>query len=204
LTDVADVLAKRISPATGEPYALFGHSMGALLAFEVARRFRDRRQAPPVVLYVSGRQAPHLPTQTRLSSIASDDEFLVRLGKRYGGVPAALVQDRRLRQAFLPLLRADIDLVESYRYCHAQPLGTDIVAFGGTDDTSVSNSALAAWRAHTSAAFSMRLFTGGHFFVNQSRPEVIGEIGARLSHPSSPGATCSRRLQRASRTVSHL
>ena len=168
---LADAAVEAIGPATDLPYAIFGHSMGALVGYEVARRLaRDGR--PPALLVVSGHRAPHLAPEGAPSHDLPDEE-LVREVERLNGMPREVLEHAELRELFVPILRADFRVCETYTYDAGEPLPCPIVAYGGLDDPEVSREALEAWREQTTARFVARLFPGDHFFVVEHAPLVL-------------------------------
>jgi medium-chain acyl-[acyl-carrier-protein] hydrolase len=176
LTELVDAAREAVRPLLDLPLALFGHSMGALTAFEVARLLERNEGVSPVHLFVSGRRAPHLPTTESPVSHLPNDLFIAEMRRRYGGIPDTLLREKELMDLFLPGLRADTGALEDYRFEAGDPLRCPIDAYGGRTDGSVTEEGLAAWTDHTSDSFRMRFFPGGHFFINEARPEVQGEI----------------------------
>lgn len=163
------------------PFALFGHSFGALLAFELTRELRRRGAALPRALIVSGRGAPALGAVTDpIGGIADDDEFLAALDRRYGGIPAAIRGERELLALMLPTLRADLRIAEAHEYRAEEPLPLPIMALGGIDDPAVDEASLSGWARETSAGFALRRFRGGHFFVQESRQDVTRAVRGLL------------------------
>lgn len=156
------------------PYALFGHSLGALLAFETQRRLRDLGAPAPVALFVSARAAPHLPRRRPPLHRLSDDD-LIRELKTLDGTPAAVFEDPELVALMLPILRADLAAVETHEFRHDDPLDCPIHAFGGDAD-SVTAEDLDGWRAHTRAFSGVTLYPGGHFYQNAHRTALVTEI----------------------------
>ncbi len=157
-------LDRELRPWIDIPYAIFGHSMGALLAFEWARRLKRYASSQPVWLFVSGRRAPDLPGDSALLHPLPDREFINELTRVYNGIPQELLQSDELMEVLLPILRADIAVVESYRFLEDEPLNCPITVFSGIEDSSVSWDQLIAWKRHTKRRFAMHVFPGGHFF----------------------------------------
>jgi medium-chain acyl-[acyl-carrier-protein] hydrolase len=184
-----DALVEHTAAVRAAPYALFGHSLGALVAFELARALRRRGQALPLHLFVSGSPAPHLRDTDPL--VAGDDaELLARL-RRHRGTPTEILEHPELMELILPTLRADLALLEVYRYANEPPLELPITAFGGHDDPDVSEAALRAWREHTRGRFAYSGFPGGHFFVRSARAAVLSAIESELGLPRAPRAALS-------------
>lgn len=165
LSPLIEALAQALAPLLDQPFAFFGHSLGALISFELARRIRQYR-LHPVHLFVSGARAPQLPHRAPPLHTLPDKEFMLEL-RRLNGTPAELLDHKELMEIMLPLLRADFALYETYVYSTEPPLDCPITAFGGLQDHKVSNSDLEAWCAQTSASFSMSMFPGDHFFLKQ-------------------------------------
>lgn len=163
-----DVLLEQLVPVLqpwlDRPLAMFGHSMGALISFELARWLRAAAVESPVHLFVSGFPAPQVPRASRALHTLPDAELIERL-RRMNGLPASVCADQELLQLVLPVLRADMALVESYDYAEEAPLPCPISAFGGEDDPSVTREALAGWQEQTSGSFTAAMFPGHHFFL---------------------------------------
>ena len=181
LEPLVDELLAAVVPDLDVPLAVFGHSMGALVAFELARSLRRRDLAEPVALFLSGHQAPQLPPRESPTRDLSDPEFVQRL-RRLGGTPEELLEHEDLLEVFLPLLRADFAAIESYEYRDEPPLGCGITAFGGLGDRLVGREQLEAWRVHTVGRFDLHLLPGGHFFLYQSAASLLALVSARLGH----------------------
>lgn len=176
---LVQALIAAVGPLLDLPFALFGHSLGALLAFELARGLRRLRAPEPVHLFVSGKSAPALPSPALDMSALPDGEFVRRI-QELAGTPPELLADAEVRAIFLPLLRADLAICDRYVYAPEPPLGCPISAFGGTEDAHVSRDALEAWRRETRAPFSVRMMPGGHFFLQASRGQVLAAIAEDL------------------------
>ncbi|MEI9989091.1 MAG: alpha/beta fold hydrolase [Rhizomicrobium sp.] len=169
-----------------EPYALFGHSMGALVAFETARRLRHQDAVAPAHLFVSGFRAPHLPDPKPPLHDLPHARFIDEL-RRINGDAFDPDGHSELLELMLPTLRADFRLVQTYAYRAEPPLVSPITAFGGLGDTDVDEQQLLGWRRHTSASFALKLFPGGHFFLQTAADNLLKEIGLRLNpQPTNP------------------
>ena len=157
-------LLEELSQALDRPYALFGHSMGSLLAYECARGLPRTGPHAPAVLFASGRNAPNaLPGHDRLHALG-DAALTETLRERYGTHGAGLLDDPELRALFLPTVRADLQVVETYRHEAGHPLQCPVQAFAGSADASVSKNGLEAWAAVTTGAFGAQRLPGDHFF----------------------------------------
>jgi medium-chain acyl-[acyl-carrier-protein] hydrolase len=177
VTALANGIAGAIEPLSSEPFALLGHSLGGLIAFEVARALRQRALPLPVTLFVSACRAPHLPYPFPPLRGLDDLELLQCLNERYdGSVPREVLESPELRALLVPALRADLAALETYRHQDQPALECPITAFGGTDDLTLTNEALQDWRLHTSQAFRHRSVRGGHFYLQSARRQVIDAI----------------------------
>jgi len=167
-----DALASAIEPYTREPYAFFGHSMGAAIAFELARELRRRGLPLPAFLIASAARAPQFRRNHVPPPAPGDAEFLDEL-RRLGGIPPEALDDPALLRALLPVLQADTSLYRNYIFKDDAPLPFPIRAYGGADDPNIRPDHLAAWKEQTTASFAMRLFPGGHFYL-RTCPEAFG------------------------------
>jgi medium-chain acyl-[acyl-carrier-protein] hydrolase len=169
-----------LAPWLDVPVVFFGHSMGALLAYETVDWLRAAGHGNlPVLLVVSGRRPPDRPGNRPPTHHLPAEEFLADL-LELGGTPRELTEHPDLLDMLLPMLRADVQAVETYRHRARPPLDTPIVAFGGTDDDRVPVPELAGWQRHTTAECRVRIFPGGHFFVYDDAAEAVGALRAEL------------------------
>lgn len=175
---LAEDLAASVRSVADRPFALFGHSLGAVVAYEIARRL-ERDGGGPAHLFVAGRGAPNtVPVAPRLADL-DDEAFVAGLQARYEAIPAAILADRELLALFLPALRADLRLHEQY-CAPCLPLSSPITVLGGADDRTVREADLDAWAGFTRARFERHVLPGGHFFVRDAREETLAVIARAL------------------------
>lgn len=165
---LVEQLVQALRPHLGTPFALFGHSMGALLSFELARALRRHGLPQPVHLFLSGRRAPALPPLDAPIHTLSRDGFVGRI-RELGGTPDDVFAHPELLELVLPVLRTDFALCETYEYVPEPPLACGMQVFGGTSDTLTPVGDLDAWQQETTGAFRKRVLPGGHFFINDAR-----------------------------------
>ncbi len=179
LPDLAQTLAEAVVPYTDVPCAFFGHSMGALVAFALARELRRNERAGPSLLIVSGQRAPQRPDPDPPIHDLPDEEFLREI-RELDGTPEAVLANEELLQLLMPVLRADFAVCKTYEYVPEDPLDCPITAFGGIHDTEVSREDMAAWSHQTSASHSLRMFPGGHFSLLDEPAPLLHELSLQL------------------------
>ncbi len=170
LPELVESLVPEVS-ALDRTFALFGHSMGALVAFELARRLRDLGLPGPRALYVSGYQAPDAPLQPPVYDLPRDE--LVRWLVEIGGIDESLAREDELLDVLLPALRADLGIVDTYRYRAGAPLPWPIRVLVGADDPSCQPADIAGWGAHSSAGCEVDVLPGDHFFVHDQAERIV-------------------------------
>jgi surfactin synthase thioesterase subunit len=185
ITDMAalvDALAGALRPWTGAPLALFGHSFGALVMFELARRLSRTAQDTPVHLFVSAQPGPG--TRERFPASTSSDEELADYIRSFGGAPEEILGNAAFMRAYYPGMRADLALCENYRYRPAEPLRCPLTAYYGTEDTGATRDAVGAWAAETGSRFDLVPVVGGHLFLRDSLGALVEDMTARLRDPA--------------------
>jgi medium-chain acyl-[acyl-carrier-protein] hydrolase len=185
-----DALYEAMAPHLNPPYAFYGHSLGALIGFEMARRIRLQRRAGPVRLLVSAHSAPQIEMRRRPLYDLPRKEFEDEL-RRFAGTPEEVLQNQDLMDIMMQMLRADFEVNETYSYQKGLALDCPISVFGGLEDHGVSQADLAAWSVQTSREFSLHMLKGDHFFVFHSSEFLARLLGDLRSH-----------LARVSRNVS--
>lgn len=173
LTDV-------LQPYLDLPFAFFGHSMGALISFVLARNLRRENMVLPVHLFLSAYQAPPRPGKLPPISHLPKNEFIDGL-RRFNQTPEEVLQTPELLELLLPTLRADFSIYENYLYQEEPPLDCPITAFGGQDDEWVDREDLQAWGEHTNKSCDVHLIPGGHFFVNDRYQDIAHKIRTILT-----------------------
>lgn len=181
-------LADALQPHIDLPFAFFGHSMGALLSFEITRELRRRGGPLPLHLFLSGRRAPQVAAREEDIHDLPEAEFVAKL-RELNGTPEEVLQHSELMRLLVPVLRADFAVNETYVYRPGEPLDMGVSAFGGLGDAEVTRDDLAGWREQTRGAFRLRMLPGDHFFLHSAR-DLLTESVARdlvtLSLPAPP------------------
>jgi len=165
---------------TDLPWAFFGHSLGALIAYELTRALRTQGLPLPRHLFLSAHRAPHLPDSHPPIYNLPDDEFIDEL-KQLNGTPVEVFQEQELLDLLLPLIRADFTAAETHEYVPQPPLNCPITVFGGRDDPLVTEDELSPWIEHTTLDFSFRAFDGDHFFIHTAEDAVVDAIRTQLA-----------------------
>jgi medium-chain acyl-[acyl-carrier-protein] hydrolase len=172
--------SRQLRPYMNVPFQFFGHSMGALISFELTRQLRRQQLPQPTQLFVSSHRAPQLPRRQEPTYAQPDAEFKQSL-KKLGGTPEAILHNAELMELFLPILRADFTLCEDYPYKPEAPLDCPIAVFGGLGDKDVPVSDLEEWRQQTTHSFSLQTFPGGHFYLHPNQKQLVQSISTFYS-----------------------
>ena len=180
LTPLIEALTAALQPHLDKPFAFFGHSLGALISFELARALHRDYTTYPVHLWVSGHGAPQVHERQAPIYGLPEPEFITAL-RAYNGIPEEVLTHAELRELILPILRADFELFDTYTHEDGEPLPCAISAYGGLDDPSVPTVQLAGWREQTAADFTQHLFPGDHFYLNTARPLLLQTLRDELA-----------------------
>ena len=188
---LVDALVTNLAPHLEGRFAFFGHSMGAVLAYELAHALRNRGLPSPCHLIVSGRKAPTVPNRFPPLRHLPDHVFVAEINSRYGGISPEILQHQDVLNLLLPCLRADIAALENFATPAHPPLDIPIAAFGGDSDRQTPVEDLEPWGQETNAGFRVRVFPGGHFYLDSLRERVLAEVMKILlrdgSHKASSG-----------------
>jgi surfactin synthase thioesterase subunit/glycosyltransferase involved in cell wall biosynthesis len=179
MAPLIEALAHAIEPWIGEPFAFFGHSMGAIVAFELARLLRARGLRLPEALIASAARAPQFRRNYTPPPPPGEEQLFAEL-RRLGGIPPEAIEDPALRHTLLPALQADTSLYRNYTYSEDLPLPLPIQAWGGVADANITREHLEAWGEQTTSSFAVRVFDGGHFYLNTARAEFLAALNIVL------------------------
>lgn len=171
---MVDAALDDLAPFMDRPLALFGHSLGSVVAAEVARRLQDEGR-PAAHLFVSARP-PRRETEAQIHTL-SDEKFVAAMNRRYQGIPDEILQHPDLLALLLPSLRADLQALETFRPDPGRPkIACPVTVFGGALDRSVSRQDLESWREETAGPCRIRVFPGDHFYIEPQRANLVSEI----------------------------
>lgn len=172
-------IAQNLIPYLDKPFAIFGHSMGGLVSFELTRLLRSDYNLTPLYLFISARNAPQLPPTKRPIYNLPDAEFWQEI-RNFNGTPDDVIENQDIIQLFLPILRADFTVLDTYIYTNQLPLNCPISVFGGLQDKEFTDYQLEAWREQTTASFSLQLLEGNHFFIRSNQNILLRSISQQL------------------------
>ena len=181
LSRVVELLSEtlRNSGLFAKPFALFGHSMGGLVGFELARAFQ---QVPQLThLFASGCHAPQTESDEQPIHRLPPKQFLEQMMTRYNGIPEEIANEPELVDLLLPVLQSDMRMVETHRYCPGAPLSCPITVLTGTSDRRATPEVLEGWKEQTKSQFDLLRFEGGHFFLQTATSEVLRVVEERFS-----------------------
>ncbi|HVF55939.1 MAG TPA: alpha/beta fold hydrolase [Pyrinomonadaceae bacterium] len=184
LFSLVEATATALRPFLDKPFAFFGHSMGGLISFELARHLRRERAPAPTRLFISGRRAPQVESESAPTHDLPESEFVEEV-RKLAGTPAEVLEHPELRHLMLPLLRADFSVCETYRYTAEPPLDCPISVFGGLYDRDVQRKHLEPWGGQTTRPVTVRMLPGDHFFINTQQPLLMRVLGQELHQLAS-------------------
>ena len=176
---IVEAAAEALTPYLDFPFAFFGHSMGALISFELARHLRRLNKPGPKHLFLSGRGAPHFGKRDKITYNLPADEFAEEL-RRLNGTPREVLEHQELMELMIPLLRADFEVCETYDYTEEPALDCPITAFGGLYDESVTGEKVAAWKDQTTSSFRLCMMPGDHFFIHSAQDRILSIVSQEL------------------------
>jgi medium-chain acyl-[acyl-carrier-protein] hydrolase len=176
-------ISRDLVPYLDRPFAFFGHSMGALVSFELVRYLRSIGELAPTHLFVSAWRSPELIDEHK-DYVLPDAQFIAML-RKLNGTPEEILDNPEALQLLLPILRADFEVAQTYEYRPQRPLGCAIKAFWGMQDRSTTPEMVRPWSNHTTGPFSLSILLGGHFFIQQSQPQLLKIISHELDRTLS-------------------
>jgi len=188
LNTLLDEITPLVDQLMDKPCVFFGHSLGALIAFELAQRLRIENRNMPMRLVVSAFRSPERLSENTIMHSLADADFLVEL-KKYGGTAPELVNDKASMECLMPMLRADFKLHETYRYRLQPKLSCPITAFCGDRDNIVDINEMKGWKAHTSSFFSIENVSGNHFFVTSETKKMLELLNREMDRLWGLGAS---------------
>lgn len=172
-------IAENINPYLDKPFAIFGHSMGGLVSFELTRLLKSNYNLTPLHLFISARNAPQVPPTRRPIYNLPDAEFWQEILK-YNGTPDNLMENKDIIELFLPIIRADFTVLDTYIYSPQPAFDFPLTVFAGLEDKSFANYELEAWQEHTTADFCLQMFQGDHFFLRSHEKLLLKTIAEKL------------------------
>ncbi|HEX7772731.1 MAG TPA: alpha/beta fold hydrolase, partial [Pyrinomonadaceae bacterium] len=182
---LVETLAREIIPFLDKPFAFFGHSMGSIISFELARRLRTEHRAEPDHLIVSGRRSPKVPRRDPYIHDLPDAEFFAEL-EQMKGTPREVLEHQELMEILTPMLRADFALCYNHDYIPGEPLRCPITVLGGLEDEATPRQDLEAWCAETTGNCQVHMLKGDHFFINQQHATIFPIIERALAAHIQP------------------
>lgn len=180
LDQITDAILTEMEPYLDKPFALFGHSMGAMISYELASKLQESRIGELRHLFVSAFRAVHLPRVNHYRYLLPDQELIEEL-RKLNGTPEMLLQNEELMELFLPVIRADLQLCDTYTYRQRDPLQCGLTAFAGEQDRGVELTDIRAWSELVSGSFEFCSFPGDHFFIHSDERLLLRKIAEQLN-----------------------
>lgn len=181
VTKLVEDLASDIFPLFNKPFLFFGHSLGAHISFYLARYLRKNYKLCPLHMFVSGARAPHLPERPGSLHYKMEKDIFIKKLIELGGMAEEILQNKELIDLLLPILRADVEILNTTEYYEEEPLDCSISSFGGLHDPRVSREDTEAWNKHTHGDFCLTMISGKHLFINTHREQVIDLVNRDVS-----------------------
>lgn len=185
-------VAAGLIPFLDRPFAFFGHSMGAMISFELARYLRKEDNPLPAHLFLSGCRALQFPDRSAIPYDLPEPEFIEEL-RSLNGTPPEVLEHPELMQLLLPTLRADFSVVQTYSYVSGPPLPCAISIYGGVADPLLPREDLEGWREQTTGMFSLRMFPGDHFFLLTASQILLDTLNQELEQHVNYSRPCAAR-----------
>ncbi|RUS95439.1 thioesterase [Trichormus variabilis SAG 1403-4b] len=176
---LVEEIAQNLIPYLDKPFAIFGHSMGGLVSFELTRLLHSDYNLTPLHLFISARNAPQVTPTKRPIYNLPDAEFWQEI-RNFNGTPDDVMENQDIIQLFLPILRADFTVLDTYIYTNQPPLDCPISVFGGLQDKEFTDYQLEAWREQTTASFALQMLEGNHFFIRSNQNILLRSIDQKL------------------------
>lgn len=180
LSHLVENITPHLLPYLDKPFAFLGHSLGALVCFEVAHQLRQNYGINPLHLFASAHSAPQIPGLTPPLYQLPEPEFIKEINK-LNGTPKEVLQDKELMQLLIPILRADFEILETYTYTAKRALNCPITVFGGLNDPEANETELAAWCQQTNQSFEQYMFPGDHFFIHSAESDIFPIVERSLT-----------------------
>ena len=175
IDDIIPPLAEAVAASADRPFALFGHSMGALLGYELVLKLQEMNAQIPIHVFLSGHGAPTLPEREEPIHQLPKPEFLAKI-RQYNGTPHEVLENRELMELMEPILRADFEVCETYQPTAVRKIDAHLTAMGGISDPGAPRSDLEAWKDFTDKTFNVRMFPGDHFYLLQQKMTLLQAI----------------------------
>jgi len=182
VTKLVEDLAFEIFPLFNKPFIFFGHSLGAHISYYLARYLRKNNKLCPLHMFVSGARAPHLQERPDSLHYKMEKDIFIKKLIELGGMADEILQNKELIDLFLPILRADLEILNTTEYYEEEPLDCGISSFGGLHDPRVSREDSEAWSEHTYDDFRLTMISGKHLFINTHREQVIDLVNRDISN----------------------